>query len=164
MQNILKKILIRINNLRCFSFIKIDIDSQVQFVLFCVVGVSNTVLSYVIYTVSLFTLRYFSIFEGFDYYIAQITMFVLSVAWSFYWNNRFVFRKEVNQERSLLGSLIKTYISYSITGLFLNSLLLYIWVEVIEISEFIAPILNLFISIPINFLLNKFWAFKTTNC
>jgi putative flippase GtrA len=33
-------------------------------------------------------------------------------------------------------------------------------VNYLNISEFIAPILNLIITIPLNFLLNKFWAFR----
>ena len=91
---------------------------------------------------------------------AQVIAFVLSVAWSFYWNNKMVFVKEEGQQRSIWKSLMKTYISYSFTGLFLNSILLVLWVQVLHISEFIAPIINLVISVPVNFLINKFWAFK----
>jgi putative flippase GtrA len=29
------------------------------------------------------------------------------------------------------------------------------------VSKLIAPILNLLVSVPVNFLLNKFWAFRT---
>ena len=58
-------------------------------------------------------------------------------------------------------SLLKTYASYSFTGLFLNSLLLYVWVQVFHISEFLAPIINLLISVPLNFVINKFWAFRS---
>ena len=59
--------------------------------------------------------------------------------------------------------MIKTYISYSFTGLFLSSILLVLWVQVLGISEFIAPIINLLISVPLNFIINKFWAFKKSN-
>jgi len=86
--------------------------------------------------------------------------FILSVLWSFYWNNKMVFVKEEGQQRNLWKALIKTYISYSFTGLFLNSALLVLWVDVLHISEFVAPIVNLLISVPLNFIINKFWAFK----
>lgn len=132
-----------------------------QFIKFCIVGVSNTVISYIIYSISLFFFRKWMTFDGYDYFIAQVLMFILSVAWSFYWNNRIVFTKDKGEKRNLMAALLKTYISYSFTGLFLNSILLYIWINLLGISEFFAPVINLIISVPLNFLLNKFWAFKT---
>ena len=45
-------------------------------------------------------------------------------------------------------------------GGFLNSLLSILWVEVVGIPKLAAPIFNLLISVPLNFILNKFWAFK----
>lgn len=71
-----------------------------------------------------------------------------------------VFQPEERTERSLWKALVKTYISYSFTGLFLNTLLLYILVQTLHVSEFIAPVFQLLINVPINFLINKFWAFK----
>ncbi len=134
-----------------------------QFVKFGIVGLSNTVISYVIYVLSLMIFRKYLDIPKIDYFLAQIIAFVLSVLWSFYWNNRMVFRLEEGEERSWWKALIKTYISYSFTGLFLNSLLLYLWVDLLHISAFIAPIINLLVSVPINFIINKFWAFKKSS-
>lgn len=131
-----------------------------QFVKFGIVGLSNTVISYVIYAVSLVLFRRYWDMPEIDYFLAQLIAFVLSVLWSFYWNNRMVFCLEAGEERSWWRALIKTYISYSFTGLFLNSLLLYLWVDLLHISAFIAPIINLLVSVPVNFVINKFWAFK----
>ena len=50
--------------------------------------------------------------------------------------------------------------TYAFTGLFLNTVLSVLWVEKLGISKMIAPILNIFISVPVNFVMNKFWAFK----
>ena len=134
--------------------------SFMQFVKFAFIGVTNTIISYFIYLVVLLLFQKYSIFLKTDYLIAQIIAFALSVLWSFYWNNKFVFVSEKERKRSWWRSLLKTYISYSFTGLFLNSVLLILWVRVFGISEFIAPIINLLISVPLNFILNKFWAFK----
>ena len=71
-----------------------------------------------------------------------------------------VFTLKEGEKRSVWKALIKTYISYSFTGLFINSALLIVWVKVMHISEFIAPVINLLISVPLNFIINKFWAFK----
>jgi len=131
-----------------------------QFVKFGVVGVSNTVISYVLYTASLLGFRKCGLFAGTDYLIAQVASFILSVLWSFYWNNKTVFVLKEGEQRSVWKALLKTYVSYSFTGLFLNSLLIWLWVDVLHISEFLAPLLNLFISVPVNFIINKCWAFR----
>lgn len=134
--------------------------SYIQFLKFGIVGLSNTLISYFLYTISLLLFRYMHILPTVDYIAAQVIAFILSVLWSFYWNNRIVFALEDGKERSIVKALIKTYISYSFTGLFLNSILLMLWVKIFHISEYIAPLMNLIISVPVNFLINKFWAFK----
>lgn len=135
-------------------------DSFLQFVRFGLVGISNTAVNYMIYAVSLLILQSVGLWKNYDYLIATGIGFVLSVLWSFFWNNKYVFAVEEGRRRSVFGTLIKTYISYSFTGLFLNSILMMFWVQVAHISEYIGPIFNLLISVPINFLINKFWAFK----
>lgn len=135
-------------------------DTCMQFIKFGIVGLSNTIISYVIYVASLLMFKKLHIFEKYDYLIAQVVAFVLSVLWSFYWNNKMVFTVKEGQKRSVWRTLLKTYVSYSFTGLFLNSILIVLWVQVLGISEFLAPIINLLISVPLNFIINKFWAFK----
>ncbi len=131
-----------------------------QFVRFGVVGVSNTVVAYGVYVVALLAIRSGGFWLTYDYLIANITSFILSVAWSFFWNNKYVFTVEEGESRSIFKALIKTYVSYSFTSLFLNSIFMVLWVQILGISEFLAPFINLFINVPINFIINKFWAFK----
>lgn len=126
-------------------------ESLLQFVKFGFVGLSNTVISYVVYILL--------IFFNVHYLIASMLGFVISVINSFYWNNKYVF-KDKNHNRSLVTAFIKTFISYAGTGLLLANILLFIWIDLVHASEVIAPIINLFITIPLNFLLNKLWAFR----
>jgi Predicted membrane protein len=148
-----------------FKLIKQDLTDKIyenfmQFVKFGIVGLSNTIISYIVYVVSLLIFRQMAILINSGYLVAQVVAFVLSVLWSFYWNNKIVFNLQEGEERSVFRALIRTFISYSFTGLFLNSILLFFWVKVVYISEFIAPIINLLVSVPLNFVINKFWAFK----
>lgn len=136
-------------------------NALMQFVKFGIVGLSNTVISYVIYVGALFLFQKEQWLPTIDYLVAQVIAFVLSVLWSFYWNNKYVFQQKENQKRNMWMALLKTYISYAFTGLFLNSVLSLLWVEIFSISKLIAPIINLLVSVPINFFMNKFWAFKT---
>lgn len=134
-------------------------DGLMQFIKFGIVGLSNTIISYVIYLVVLLALQSVGLLPKIDYLVAQFVGFVLSVLWSFYWNNKFVF-KDNGGRRNILHALLKTYMSYAFTGLFLNSILSFVWVEVFHWSKMIAPIINLLVSVPLNFIMNKFWAFK----
>ena len=131
-----------------------------QFVKFGIIGVTNTLLSYAINVASLLSFQKMGMNPAYDYLVAQFVAFVISVAWSFYWNNKYVFKEEDSGQRVWWKALIKTYISYSFTGIFLNSLLSWIWVSMLHISKLIAPLINLIISVPLNFIINKFWAFK----
>lgn len=130
---------------------------MIQFIKFCLVGASNTLISYLCYLFALFAFKTANFFPTYDYLLAEAISFLLSVAWSYYWNNRFVFKLN---EHNWVATLMKTYISYSFTGLFLSSILLIVWVKYLHISEFIAPFVNLIVTIPLNFLINKFWTFK----
>ncbi|AEF82102.1 GtrA family protein [Leadbettera azotonutricia] len=119
-----------------------------QFIGFCIVGVSNTLISLAIY--------YAMVYLGVHYQIANVVSYVISIFNAYFWNRWLVFKKR-SEPRT--GQLIRTYISYGFT-LGLSALLLYILVDVFNISSYIAPIIILFITTPVNFLLNKFWTFR----
>jgi len=99
----------------------------------------------------------FCLFPGFDFLIAQFFGFVISVAWAFFLNRRYVFR---TPGASWKESLIKVYITYSLTGIGLSSLLSLLWVHVFHIPKEIVTILNDALCFPVNFLLNKYWSFR----
>ena len=145
-----------------FKIIKKDLTDKKrqtfkEFLQFGLVGVSNTIISYLLYVVTLLFVSKSGV--KFDYIIANIVSWLLSVLWSFYWNNKFVFKKEEGEKRNIWAALFKTYVSYGFTGLILNNILSVLWVSVLHISKMLAPIINLVISIPINFFMNKLWAF-----
>ena len=57
-------------------------------------------------------------------------------------------------------AFIKLFLSYAGTGLVLHNILLWFFTSICHISDYVAPVLNLLITIPLNFVLNKFWAFR----
>lgn len=119
-----------------------------QFIKFGLVGLSNTAISMSLY--------YALVYLGVNYLVANLIGFMISVLNSYYWNNRYVFNKT---EEGHLKPILKTYMAYGST-LLLSTFLLYLMVQQLGISQWIAPLLNLAITIPINFLINKLWAFK----
>ena len=124
----------------------------IQFIKFGMVGAINTVLSYGITNLGYYALNLHE-------QICNIIAFLITVFISFLLNSKFVFNKG-NEKRSFWKSLLKVYASYSITGLFLTAILLYVEEEIFGIPHYIATLMNLVITIPVNFILNKFWAYK----
>lgn len=137
-------------------------EKVIQFVKFGLVGVSNTLVSYVIYVLFLILFQRVGLFPNKDYLIAQFIGYVLSIFWAFYWNQKCVFNADESKVVWYIA-LAKSFIAYSFTGVFLNSFLSYIWVEIVGISKLVVPIVNLFINVPANFLLNKLWIFHDNN-
>lgn len=129
-----------------------------QFIKFAMVGVTNTLVSYSVNIITLTVLKDNNC--SFDYVIANILAFMLSVLWSYYWNSKKVFTLSRGETRSKLKTLLKTYISYAFTGIVLNNILSTVWIQVLGVSKYISPILNLPFSMPINFLMNKLWAYS----
>lgn len=127
-------------------------QSLVQFIKFGIVGVSNTLISLLVY--------YIVLWINEDWYLAgNVAGWVISVANAFFWNERYVFTQQKRDFRSMVKRIGKTYLSYGATFL-LSTVLLYLEVDILQWSAVVSPVLNLMITIPLNFLLNKFWAFK----
>lgn len=123
-----------------------------QFIKFGLVGISNTVVSWICYYVILWI-------DDDLYMLGSLVGTVVSIANAFFWNDRFVFKGKENDWKSRLKRLGKTYVSYGGTSL-LSMLLLWVEVQLFGVNKVIAPVVNLLITIPLNFLINKFWTFR----
>ena len=134
-------------------------NSFFQFVKFAMVGVSNVAVAYTINVSTLLIQHKLVPGFKFDYIVANVTAFILSVFWSFCWNSSKVFSVN-NTFKDKFKALIKSYISYAFTGLILNNIMSTFWIHVVGVSKFISPLLNLPISVPVNFLILKKWAFR----
>ncbi|MCC8041909.1 MAG: GtrA family protein [Oscillospiraceae bacterium] len=150
-----------------------------QFIKFCAVGLSNTVVNQIVYMAALAL--------GCHYVVASVLGFLISVLNAYFWQSRFVFKENENGEKRVWWQvLIKTYMAYGFTGLILNNLLLVLWIDVIGIESYtqpltrlinnigigwdnsyvaqsISPFMNMLITIPLNFCINKFWAYRQKN-
>ena len=132
-----------------------------QFIKFGAVGVSNTAISY-----GVEMLGYYVLFAQVPWSergrIAVVTAiaFTLSVANSYFWNSRYVFR---DSERRTLGAQLRAFLrmaaSYAATGLVLAPLLK-VLVHEAGVAYWLASLLTLAVTVPLNFILNKLWAFR----
>jgi putative flippase GtrA len=128
--------------------------SMIQFVKFGIVGVSNTLIALGVYWLCFYLLHM-------HYQLSNFISFIVSVTNAYYWNSKYVFKNGVKKTaKKHIRAYGKAFLSYGGTYL-LSVALLYLWVEKLNISEGIAPLINLLVTIPLNFMLNKFWAFRT---
>ena len=123
----------------------------IQFVKFGLVGVSNTLVSWACYYLFLWI-------DDRLYMVGSVVGTIVSIANAFFWNDRFVFKGKQNDWKSRLKRLGKTYVSYGGTSV-LGMLLLWVEVNAFGLDKIWAPPINLLITIPLNFLINKYWTF-----
>lgn len=125
----------------------------IQFILYTLIGLSSTMIQY---------LAYLAVLWGTDnYHVSNLAGFILSVLNSFIWNQRFVFKCGHDEHRSTVVSLLKTYAMYFGTGVVLTSLLLHLFIELVGISRYLAPLIIVVLIYPLNFFISKFWAYRT---
>lgn len=150
-----------------------------QFFKFGLVGLSNTLISETVYVVIV-------CLKG-HYLFASTTGFVLSIFNAYYWNNCYVFKEDENLEKRVWWKvLIKTFIAY-LWGFLANLLLLVLWIDVLRIANCMEPVagllnrwgvsfldaedlgnlfaegINLVLVLPMNYLINKLWAYRQGN-
>ncbi len=123
-----------------------------QFTKFGLVGCSNTILAYITF--------FIFVKLGVHYLIANAAGFVVGVLNAYFWSNKYVFKVKEGQRRKPLKTLAKTFMAYGVTGIVLQSILLYVFVEYLGIGSLTAQVICLMITVPLNFILNKFWSFK----
>jgi len=130
------------------SLMKRLFSENKQFLKFGLVGLSNTLISYLTYVL----LVYFSV----HYQIANIVAFVISSLSGFLLNRSWVFKAK---HSAATMQLVKYYIIYG-SSLFISLLFSYFWIEMLGINKYLPPIFNLCITVPYNYFFNKIWAFR----
>jgi len=128
-------------------------QTLIQFFKFGMVGVINTLLSYLLTNVCYYI---FHLHEQ----ICNLICFLITVLISYLLNSRYVFRQKDGSGQPWYKALAKVYASYSLTELVIAGILLFVQESLLGIPHYIATLLNLCVTIPLNFILNKFWAYR----
>ena len=151
-------------------------ENILQFIKFALVGVSNTLISEGVYAIL--------IFFRMHYIPASFIGFSLSVINAYYWNNKYVFKENAEGEKRVWWKVFcKTYIAY-FWGYLATAALLVFWIDLLKIGRFFTPLanwfaekglerldeqfcgnlaaagLNLLITVPMNYIINKYWAYR----
>ena len=120
-------------------------EKIIKFIKFGIVGFINTMTSTFIYWGLVYIKINYMISTTIAYFVASII--------GYYLNKNKVFK---SQNKT---SIIRYYIVY-ISSYFLNLGTMYLLIDILGISKYLAPILVLFVTVPYNFILSNFWVFK----
>ncbi len=123
--------------------------TETQLFGFMLVGVSNTLVSYIFYLIVIFLSK--------NYIAGNFVGFIASTLNAYLLNSKYVFK----QRENVLDykQLAKSFVSYGSTFL-INTVLLYGLVNYLKIPVVIAPVVNAGLIFAFNFLLNKFWVYR----
>lgn len=137
------------------------LSALVQFVKFGLVGLSNTAISYAVDMFCYYVLLAPAPWpENVKILSSAVLAFVISVTNSYYWNNRYVFgsgeRKTAAQH---LRAYVRTVMCYALTGLLIGPALK-LWLNDRGMAYWLSSIACMVVTIPLNFVMNKFWAFR----
>ncbi len=119
-----------------------------QFVGFGIVGVFNNLISLGVYYLVIY-------FNTSWYLLGNVLGFLVSTLNAYLMNSKFVFKARQFDKQTL----VKTYCTY-IISLGISTLLLYLLVDCFQIDARIAPIFSLMVTVPFNFILNRFWVYR----
>ena len=148
-------------------------NAVIQYLKFIVVGSINAIVNYVAYAAV--------VFVGGHYVLATLVGFVLSVLSSYLINSSLVFERDEGVKGWQV--LLRLYVVYAFSGLFLTTLLTWLFLDVLnleegvrslgeairqsgvdmtdrKLAEYIAPCIVAVIVTPFNFVTNKFFAYK----
>ena len=118
-----------------------------EFILFALVGVSNTVINFIVYTI----LVYFSM----PYLIANVIGYGVGMINSFLLNKYFVFQKKEGD-----SSVFIKFVFVNLITVTVHSILLYVLVSIFGWHKIYSQAFVTIITLVLNYLGNKLWTFK----
>ncbi len=119
---------------------------------YLIVGGLTTLVSVVVYAV--FT-RFFHV----NYMISNIVSWIISVLFAYITNKKFVFRSVCETRKDVLIEIYQ-FFKYRIFSFLIDILLMYVFVELVNIDDMIAKVIVQIIVIVLNYVFSKLFVFK----
>lgn len=164
-------------------------NTAVQFVLFFFVGSLNFFIRQAVFTICSCFIE--------NEYICNFIGFTAAVISTYFINGTFIFKKHEGEKRVWWKVMGRLYIAYAFTGLFLTTVLLWLFITKINLSQYmpdfissinltdkmpaldaslakkgndmtayqwiakqLSSVITILIITPMNFVVNKYWAYK----
>ena len=123
-------------------------DDLFRFIKFGLVGILNTLINQILFII-LNSL-------GLYYIISNIIAYSISTLNSYLWNSKLVFKYSGD---NLKETSLK-FIILNIIGLTLNTIILYLLLDIVGLRKLIALVITTGIVMILNYFINKLWVFK----
>ena len=125
-----------------------------QFIKFGLIGALNTVINY-----GISNGLYYGISLQWQYWwlVSNLIAFAVCTFIAYLLQRKFVFEQK---EQSTAKVLLKSYSVYGFSNGIMENVILGFCLNTLNLPYFIAKLAPMFITIPTNFLLHKFWVFK----
>ena len=127
--------------------IKLKKEELIRIIKFGIVGCLNTGLNWCLF--------YLLNSIGVYYIISTIIAYSISVVHSYIWNSKWVFESKSKNKRK---SSFK-FIVLNLIGLLINSILMYVSVDIFKFEKMRGLIITTIIVMIINYVVNKLWTF-----
>ena len=119
---------------------------------YLIVGFLTTLVSIIIY----FT---FTKIIHINYMISNIISWVGSVLFAYITNKKFVFKSTCETKKQVIKEIYQ-FFNYRILSLIIDILLMYVFVELINVDDMISKIIVQIIVIILNYVFSKLFVFK----
>lgn len=123
-------------------------DDLFRFIKFGLIGVLNTLINWILFIL----LNSFGVY----YIISNVIAYSISTLNSYLWNSKWVFKYN---EDNVKETSFK-FIVLNIIGLTLNTIILYLLVDIVRLNKLIALVITTGIVMILNYFINKLWVFK----
>lgn len=131
---------------------KFDDKVKGQFIRFCLVGLTNTLIDFSVY---LLLTRFFGFWSK-HYLVANFIAFSTAATWSYFFNKYWTFQ---DQAKPQAVQFIK-FFAVSLIGLCINETILFSLVHFLKLYDLIAKACAIAVVTLWNFSANKYWTFK----
>lgn len=123
-------------------------DDLFRFIKFGLIGVLNTLINWILFIL----LNSFGVY----YIISNVIAYSISTLNSYLWNSKWVFKYN---EDNVKETSFK-FIVLNIIGLTLNTIILYLLVDIVGLNKLISLVITTGIVTILNYFINKLWVFK----
>ena len=118
-----------------------------QFILFCIVGASNTLITFGVYTLLLAI--------GVQYLISTTIGYICGIINGYLWTSKVVFKKKKTIDNAT------KFVVVNVITIAVNTSLMLLWVDVLSIHKLLAQVITVCFTMPLNFILNKIWTYRS---
>lgn len=123
-----------------------------ELIKYLIIGVLTTAINYVVFVILVKAIKI-------DMHVSNIIAWIVSVIFAYFTNKLFVFESK-SFKLNVIGKEILSFGAARILSLLLEELILYIFVDLLNMNQLIIKLIANVIVIIINYILSKFIIFK----